>query len=65
MLNSIGRGRRNCDALLSFLAKFSVEVYKALGLSSYFFIVTHALTGLYHHYVVKDDTLKRMLPRSF
>ena len=44
------------------LAEFSEEIHKALGQSGYFFIAIHALAGLYHHYVVKDDTLKRMLP---
>src|SRR5690606_29678280 len=28
----------------------------------YFLIGLHAVAALYHHYVVRDDTLKRMLP---
>jgi len=44
------------------LAEFSEEAHEVLGLSGYLFIVIHALAGLYHHYLVKDDTLKRMLP---
>ncbi len=44
------------------LAEFSEEAHEILGLSGYFFIPIHALAGLYHHYLVKDDSLKRMLP---
>jgi len=62
MIISISRGRTNWGVLLNSLAEFSEEINRVLGLSGYFFIAIHALAGLYHHYVVKDDTLKRMLP---
>src|SRR5690606_22701641 len=32
------------------------------GTIGYFLIGLHAVAALYHHYVVRDDTLKRMLP---
>jgi len=33
-----------------------------MGKVGYFLIGLHAVAGLYHHYVVKDNTLRRMLP---
>lgn len=47
------------------LAEFFGEAHEVLGLSGYLFITIHAVAGLYHHYLVKDDTLKRMLPSFF
>lgn len=44
------------------IADLAGEAHEILGLSGYFFIVVHAAAGLYHHYWVKDDTLKRILP---
>lgn len=44
------------------LAEFAEEGHEVFGLSGYLFIVVHAAAALYHHYLVKDDTLKRMLP---
>lgn len=44
------------------IAEFSEEAHEVLGSSGYLFIAVHAFAGLYHHYIVKDDTLKRMLP---
>lgn len=38
------------------------EVHEAIGTIGYFLIGLHAIAALYHHYVVKDDTLRRMLP---
>jgi cytochrome b561 len=45
------------------LAEFAEEAHEVLGISGYLFIAVHALAALYHHYLVKDNTLKRMLPR--
>ena len=36
-------------------------IHEFLGNSLYFLIGIHALAGLWQHYVVKDDTLRRML----
>lgn len=44
------------------LAEFGEEAHALLGESGYLFIVLHAAAALYHHYVVRDDTLRRMLP---
>ncbi len=45
------------------LADFTSEAHEILGVSGYFFIAIHAFAALYHHYLVKDNTLSRMLPR--
>jgi superoxide oxidase len=44
------------------LAKLIEEVHVTAGKVGYFLIGLHALAGLYHHYFVKDNTLKRILP---
>lgn len=44
------------------LAKSIEEIHETVGLVGYYLIGLHALAGLYHHYMVKDNTLKRMLP---
>ncbi len=38
------------------------ELHELGGTIGYFLIGLHAAAGLYHHYVRRDDTLKRMLP---
>jgi len=40
------------------------DIHKAVGTAGYALIGLHALAGLFHHYVQKDDTLRRMLPGS-
>lgn len=45
------------------LADVVSEAHEVLGVSGYFFIGLHAVAALYHHYLVKDNTLVRMLPR--
>lgn len=45
------------------LAGLASEIHEVLGESGYIFIAVHALAGLYHHYIVKDNTLVRMLPK--
>jgi cytochrome b561 len=44
------------------LAHTIKEIHEIFGKTGYFLIGLHALAGLYHHYIVKDNTLKRMLP---
>lgn len=44
------------------IAEFAEETHEIFGLSGYLFIGIHAAAALYHHYLVKDDTLRRMLP---
>lgn len=38
------------------------DVHGALGTAGYYFIAVHAMAGLFHHMIVKDNTLVRMLP---
>lgn len=40
------------------------EVHEAIGTLGYFMIGLHTVAALFHHYVVKDNTLLRMLPRK-
>ncbi len=44
------------------LAKDLEKIHEAIGTIGYFLIGLHALAGLFHHYVRRDDTLRRMLP---
>ena len=43
------------------IKKIFKETHEWLGNALYFLIGLHALAGLWHHYVLKDDTLRRML----
>ena len=38
------------------------EWHETFGTVGYFLIGLHALAALFHHYVAKDNTLRRMLP---
>ncbi|AZL67763.1 MULTISPECIES: cytochrome b [Pseudomonas] len=44
------------------LAKFIKGWHERIGSWGYWLIGLHALAGLYHHYVRRDNTLLRMLP---
>jgi cytochrome b561 len=46
------------------LADTAKEAHEILGASGYAFITLHAIAGLYHHFFVKDDTLRRILPKG-
>ncbi|WP_075180410.1 cytochrome b [Pantoea sp. 1.19] len=39
-----------------------ISIHKLIANTGYFLIGLHAAAALYHHYVVKDSTLRRMLP---
>lgn len=38
------------------------ELHEAVGSVGYYLIGLHAFAALVHHYVMKDDTVRRMLP---
>ncbi len=38
------------------------EVHETIGTIGYYLIGLHALAALIHHYIMRDDTLARMLP---
>jgi cytochrome b561 len=42
------------------LAKSLKDVHEILARFGYFVIGLHAAAALYHHYVKRDDTLRRM-----
>ncbi|HWQ39236.1 MAG TPA: cytochrome b [Burkholderiales bacterium] len=44
------------------LAHWAEEVHEAFGKVGYFLIGLHAAAALFHHYVLRDNTLRRMLP---
>lgn len=44
------------------LAKLIEEIHEAGGTVGYFLIGFHAAAALFHHYIVRDNTLRRMLP---
>ena len=45
------------------LAKLIKEIHETGGTVGYYLIGLHATAALFHHYLVKDDTVRRMLPR--
>ena len=47
-----------------YLADIIEEIHEAGGTIGYFLIGLHALATLYHHYFVRDNTLRRMLPNQ-
>jgi cytochrome b561 len=44
------------------LAKQLEELHEVVGTTGYFLIGLHTVAALYHHYIVRDNTLTRMLP---
>lgn len=44
------------------VAKAVEELHEAGGLVGYFVIGLHAAGALFHHLILKDDTLRRMMP---
>ena len=44
------------------LGKLTKEVHETLGNIGYFLIGAHAAAALFHHYITRDNTLRRMLP---
>lgn len=45
------------------VAEWAEEMHEAGASFGYFLIGLHAAAALFHHYVVRDDTLRRMLPQ--
>lgn len=44
------------------LAKTIKEIHETIGTAGYYLIALHTLAALHHHYIVRDNTLLRMLP---
>jgi len=45
------------------LAHSLEDIHEAIGTAGYFVIGGHAAAALWHHYLMRDDTLRYMLPR--
>lgn len=43
-------------------AELMEEIHEVIGTVGYFLIALHAFAGLYHHYVIRDNTLMRIVP---
>lgn len=39
------------------------EIHETIGTIGYYLIGVHAAAALFHHYILRDDTMLRMLPR--
>lgn len=46
------------------LSRTLKDLHETIAAAGYWLVGLHALAALYHHYLVKDDTLRRMLPRG-
>lgn len=46
------------------LAEQLEELHKTIGTLGYWLIGLHAAAALFHHYIQRDNTLSRMLPRT-
>lgn len=44
------------------LSKLVKDIHETVGTVGYFLIGLHAFAALFHHYVLRDNTLLRMLP---
>jgi len=44
------------------LGKLLEEIHEFAGTSGYFLVGLHAAAALFHHYLMRDNTLRRMLP---
>jgi cytochrome b561 len=47
------------------LAKLMMQAHHFIALAILFVLSMHIIAALYHHYIRKDDILKRMLPTFF
>ena len=45
------------------LASSLKALHETIGVLGYYLIGIHAIAALFHHHILKDDTLTRMLPR--
>ncbi len=45
-------------------ANWIKDVHETGATAGYFLVGLHALAALYHHYFLRDNTLRRMLPKS-
>lgn len=46
------------------LARTLEQIHELIGTAGYFLIGAHAAAALWHHYILRDNTLRHMLPRA-
>lgn len=46
------------------LAETIAEIHETIGSAGYYLIGLHAVAALFHHYIVRDNTLLRILPHQ-
>ena len=44
------------------IAESIEEIHEIVGTAGYFLIALHTLAALFHHYLLKDNTIRRILP---
>lgn len=44
------------------VADWAEEIHEIVGTAGYVLIGLHAAAALFHHYVIRDDSMRRMLP---
>lgn len=44
------------------LAEWATQAHELIAEAGYFLMGLHAVAALYHHYILRDNALKRMLP---
>lgn len=44
------------------LAGQTKEIHEVVGTTGYFLVGLHTIAALFHHYLLRDNTLRRMLP---
>jgi cytochrome b561 len=44
------------------IAEWAEEIHETVATAGYFLVGLHAAAALFHHYVMRDNTLRRMLP---
>jgi cytochrome b561 len=59
---SAGASAADNDDCDKSLAERTEELHKTLATAGYFLSGLHAAAALFHHYVQRDNTLRRMLP---
>ena len=47
------------------LGEAGEELHEAIAVAGYWLIGLHTVAALVHHYLIRDDTLRRMLPRRW
>jgi len=43
--------------------EFVEEIHEIVGIAGYFLIGLHTVAALFHHYVLRDNTMHRIIPR--